>query len=489
MKKLIAQCKGKGLFFAIAVFLVPLLVSPMSHDPFEIDKISVIRAYGLVSLVVCLLSFQFKNITWTKYKIAMSSVGFWFSLLVIYSIIATFFSDNPLLSIMGSQLRGGGLLTLLSSFGIFCVLRMHGTWTEKETRQFSLSVSCVVLAISLLALLQYITHRYIYVDTSLMTTGLPLELVRPSGTFGHPLYLGIYLALSFPFLIYAFQKYAHVSYRLLIATSMIAGSSALYLTRSRISLLAVVITLLCYAYSTIPRQRLLMFFVGLCSVVFIGIYSNAFNSLTRTESIVTRMYEWKFATIHILKRPLWGYGYETYGHYSSSREKSDTEIERGIADRVHSIFLDTAWNVGIPGMMMLLVIMCIALMRCVKERITMWKFAIACSLATYLIVMVTSFDYSFTYVWFPFLLAMAYESGEQYKKVCLSVWQKSLCVCIVILCVFPIFSNGLIRTAEIKAGTGHLKEAIVWYTVARTLTPFWPLIYVQESEVWNALNQ
>ncbi len=457
--------------------LLPLLITPWALDPFEIDKVILARIIGAVAFILFVTK---KGTSWIP-KLDYKDPGFWYLMLIAWSIIATIFSINPFRSTFGSMLRGGGLLTILCSFGLYVGLRSYGALSEKTKQNIALYATYTSGAIIVLSFFQYLAQSHLYVDVELVTTGAPFQLLRIPGTFGHPLYFGIYLAAMLPMAYYAYKTSKKQIIPIIIAASYIA----IYFTRARIAMIAASILAIIFILTKLKKYKKIIITNAVVLGAAILIISPSLQqTIIRPESLFVRMQEWQFATKTNLESPIFGYGFETYDEISISRDRHPHELDDGLADRVHNIWLDTSWNIGFPGLIFLIGLFSAAyyMLRRTKDS---WEKMIGLSLLTYLIVMQTSFDFSFTYLLFPFLLSQI-TPLKQSRDLDRGIMRGFGVVVFALLLSTPAISNAMMFKGIDYLTTGEFEKEAKLYQNAQKINPTWPDISMAEAESWYA---
>ena len=235
-----------------------------------------------------------------------------------------------------------------------------------------------------------------------------------------------------------------------------------------------------YAITKLKKYKTLIMVNGLVIIIAgLMLSASAQQTIIRPESLFVRWQEWKFAAQTTLDRPFFGYGYETYDEISIARERDPRELHDGLSDRIHNIWLDTAWNTGIPSLVILCALMLSVVMA--MKRHNAWERTIGLSLLAYLILMQTSFDMSFTYVLIPFLLAQLKSKKGVYTR------NRTIpALLIAMLFVTPAITNAMMFKAKDYLATGEFDKEIALYQRAQSINPTWPELYVGEAESWYA---
>ena len=453
--------------------LLPLLVTPWALDPFEIDKVIMARIIGAVAFVLFVTK---KGTQWIA-KLDYKDPGFWYLMLIAWSIVATLFSINPFRSTFGSMLRGGGLLTILCAFGLYVGLRSYGTLAEKTKQNISLYSTYTTGVMIVLSFFQYLAQNHLYVNVELVTTGAPFQLLRIPGTFGHPLYFGMYLALMLPMAYYAYKTSKKQIIPIIIAASYIA----IYFTRARIAMIAAIILAIIFILTKLKKYKKIIITNAIVLGAAILIISPSLQqTIIRPESLFVRMQEWQFAAKTNLERPIFGFGFETYDEASISRDRHPKELDDGLADRVHNIWLETSWNIGFPGLIFLIGIFVTAylILRRTKD---LWSKMIGLSLLTYIILMQTSFDFSFTYILLPFLLSQIKTQKNDRPQ-----GRNIYAIIITLMLISPSITNAMMFKGIDYLTTGEFEKEVKLYQNAQKINPTWPELYMTEAESWYA---
>lgn len=473
----------RRLLILIGFVALPVLVNPWSVDPFEIDKITLVRVMGVISFSI-MIAHARSLWAWLK-SIDVRDPGFWLLLLLAWTTLSCAYSAYPTESIWGSLWRGGGLITLGAVVCIFFALRLMPL-TAHDRRFVAWCGFFTFVGTSVLAIAQYLTNAHLYLPIPLITTGAPYQLLRPAATFGHPLYFGIFLAITVPLLVYLWRSYAHRFIQLTIVFGACLGAVALYLTRARSAIIALC---LAAAVLAVRRHRMrtpgrwILGSVGILLLIGIALtQSSAIRaSLLRTPSLIVRWHEWRFATVQLMQSPFFGYGPETYDAYSISRVRAPGELQDGLADRVHNLVLDTTWNSGVVGLVFWILLFLTALRVTSSDE---WSHITMACLIAYLVVMQFAFDYSYTYFFLAFILAQRSQpivraTEPTYRLRVLGV------VCGILLCAPIILGSvaGVIsRRAELAAGEMDYDREVQYYQEAHRLAPYWRELREREED-------
>ncbi len=355
-----AELINRFRFYLLAgmVFAIPLVFLPTQYDMFEWPKLSIFWA-GLIGLILCYILEQKKPSSTTKSFFNLSNL--FLGLTIIY-LLATLTSISPIESLLGSVDRSFGVITIVSFFVFYLVTKNINL--SKKDFDFLLKIIIFdTLVIGILAILQKFFGWGLF--GAIKTHGI----VRPYSTFGHPNYLGAYLAISFPFLLYFINTTKTLWARIFTGLTIIVSLFALYLTLNRGGWLA------CFAGSLLffilylikTKSKHLTRNIILTTVIHSLILTSFFTGIwgfggkerqddltVDSGSIYLRIQEAKFAWSKIIEHPILGYGPETYYYLSLNRiiPEKEKQIDGAIADRVHNWVLDQWVSIGVFGLIL-----------------------------------------------------------------------------------------------------------------------------------------
>lgn len=289
----------------------------------------------------------------------------------LVATVATIGSVDPAWSLRGAPWRHEGLLTLLSYVVIFLA-----TCTVRLPSMVSRWLAAVLIAASLVAaygIAQHFGYEWLVLDAQ------RLGWSHAFSTTGNPNFLGSYMVLVVPLAIAA----ALTARRTMTLTLSTLALTIVYLaalfTYSRgawAGLVLVVVVLSVFVWGRRPGKDfwrylwLLAWLVALAAIFLIpdGPLAPAQLSelpIVRARSVVEfgsvsvqiRPYVWKKTIPLIMKRPLLGYGPETFPivfpqEWDDEKRKLLGEpppFTRLVIDKAHNDVLDTAMSVGLLG--------------------------------------------------------------------------------------------------------------------------------------------
>lgn len=353
-------------------FLLPFVYIPFLWNPYEFSKFLVL----VISVQILVIIFAIKYL---KQKKRSSFFSFdLLSITILLFLAVTLLSDvfglDPKVSLLGGMYRHQGFITQLLGIFYFFLLREYLSISDKKqvlnnVQKFA-GVSAFIL--SGVAIWHAISFN-IFHDIS-----VPTYQGRIVATMGNPNFLGGYLAMLLPLVV--FSKRSHLDQGetltrgalrwvlagILLVTILLSGSRGAILS-------AGVIMLIYLKKYTSFIQVILYIFMILLAIYYNDTYHYSDKLFeTRKSSIWdNRVLIWTEGVKAVMKRPILGYGQENF-------ELVFPKERIMKVDNAHNIFLEVAVSSGIVGLVLFLTIISIALRR------AFWP--VKLSLLTFLII-------------------------------------------------------------------------------------------------------
>jgi len=290
--------------------------------------------------------------------------------LAVLAALSTAWSDHPMLT-----LRRSALLLLSTLFAIYVGERYS---LEEQARLLAQIFCGMILAILLFYL---IAPRYVidYVSHPGAWKGLSAY----KNAFGQ--YMGIAVLLL---LLVRFRRWDWLRYGFLIA-----AVGLLYLAKSAASLfcsvLIVAVLPLWRVLRVTKRQRPAVY-AAVAMMLSLGMYlltthsDRVFYMLGRNSSLTGRTQLWGAAWDAIMKRPVLGYGFDSFWA-SLQGEALDVRIGAGwLAQRSDNGYLDLGLGLGIVGIMLFLFVFALAMDKSIDylkskpQAIGLWPVSYLC---------------------------------------------------------------------------------------------------------------
>lgn len=329
------------------LFVLPLLIFPWANLAFELPKVLGLYLFSVLLLISCWFG-KFRLAKLTSIHLLL----FWlFAWLVFVSLLGVSFEQ----SFWGSYFRREGLLTWASYLIVFMV---SGAVFTKETVQKKVSIAVVASAciVSFLGIVQFVLAGYLSIGNSYLYNG------RIVSTFGQPNFLGTFLAMSLPFFWHlSFRRGLLVRFALWIGGLIVA--IGLICTASRSAYLGFFVIALFWGFF----HRKSFFFATAIMVGFVALIIFLFPFVLQEQWRRAEFDLGKHWTAEnrgliflrsfdlILKRPIAGYGVESYGLiFQSVVRPSDLGLREIAVDSSHNIFLDIAVQSGMVGLLLFL---------------------------------------------------------------------------------------------------------------------------------------
>lgn len=307
---------------AALVFLVPLVIFPLSQDAFALPKLMVARVF-----IFCLI------ILWIKGEVRRNGLrglsrGFFSSPLDVpvwtfvgVSLLATIFSTNSGLSWRGMYyFYFEGLQTIILYWMVYLVVKNNVGKTGQEV------VIKAILIGSGFVGVYAIIQRLGFDPLPWLSSPQP----RVWSTLGNPNFLGAYLAMVIPLALDRVTELRRTRWQKLYLIALLGVLLfALAFSASRAAFVALFVALIVWVVLKAKTQG--NFRCWILMVVAVSLFVILAGRLVEKESqpgpvtrmaslanwkepnIASRLSGWKVALVMVEKRPLLGYGLDTFG--------------------------------------------------------------------------------------------------------------------------------------------------------------------------------
>ena len=388
-------------------------------------------------------------------------------------IFSTVFSDIPLVSFWGAYEKQQGLW-MMFHYLIYLFLFLSTIRKEHLSLVFKTIIASAFL-ISLYAVLQGIWWDPITVWSEEALKG------RVFSTLGHPNYLGYFLVFTIPITLYytylSFQKNS-ITTKLFTGISLLFQVLALYLSGSRSALIGIVggvlfalfIFLLLSAKKKVKKNIGLplggIFLVGVLLYIFVPSFSSTLRfDRANMRSVQSRLVVWQDTLKMIAKKPLLGYGLDTYALYFpevKSKELLDLENYNQNADRAHNIILDTLQSVGMLGTLLYLLLWGVLIATSIKLIIQEEKrregMLFMSILLGYFFALLWGFSVVTHDIYFFTIIALLTLSTQQEQTYTLRGWQKIVGAILIIPLLSSLFLSIQLYRADHLEYEGKIKN-------------------------------
>jgi O-antigen ligase len=282
----------------------------------------------------------------------------------LWYAIVTGLSSRPWFSLLGSNWRRMGLLTVLALCALVVLAAAH--LSRKPEAMFAILRAFVIAAIvaSAYGILQYFGIDPLQAASAYHAQAGASTIVRPPGTLGHADYFGWWLAIAL-FCAVASASVEIGAWRWLALLACVLSGAAIVLSGTRSAMLAVAAGLLSQAVFPEFRPGRKHFLAGLlCAVLLLAFYfSPAGISLrervrwSNEEPIGgARPLLWRDSLHMAVARPWTGFGPETFP--AEFPRYQSLELARLLPDfyheSPHNTALDALTSEGIPGLLITL---------------------------------------------------------------------------------------------------------------------------------------
>ncbi len=294
-------------------------------------------------------------------------------LFLLWALVPTLLSESRHLSFFGAVFRHEGWLGFAGYFVVFWAARLVASGRAKlGTVAGPALVTCAVLVTGL-ALLQHFWPG----GRSVPLLGLGDWEQRSFGTFGNPLFLGLFGCLVVPVLLAVFRSASGAMARLAVLVVLGGLIMATVFTYSRASWVGLAVGMVVAAFLVYRRERVGWLVVA-ALLVFAFALPTTLDRLRQVEapadatvigrvtatlqgggSLATRVELYKATLPLIAEKPVQGWGFETYLREGArARTERLVRLEgdsRAFADRPHSSVLYMAYSTGLIGLGLYLV--------------------------------------------------------------------------------------------------------------------------------------
>lgn len=346
---------------ASLVFLLPLVIFPLSQDAFALPKLMVARLFVFGLIILWIKGEVSRNGLRGLSRSFFSSpldIPVWAFLAV--SLLATIFSTNSGLSWRGMYyFYFEGLQTIILYWMLYLVVKNSVSERGREM---------VIKAILFGA-------GFVGVYAIIQKLGLdPLPWLsspqpRVWSTLGNPNFLGAYLAMVIPLAVDRVTESGRTrGHKLYLIILLAVLLSALTFTGSRAAFVALLAALVVWAVVKVKTQgnfRRWILLVGaiLLMIILVGTlvekkaqrgpFSRMVSLVNWKEpNIASRLSGWKVALLMVEKRPLLGYGLDTFGlHFRRFMPEEYEQLTKRNANPAyaHNELLQKAATTGLVG--------------------------------------------------------------------------------------------------------------------------------------------
>lgn len=348
-------------WYARTLLRAGLLLSPVifyrgTVDVFNLVKITTLWVLGLGALALWIASAVERRVFVPRMRLAVPALVF-----LAGAALATVFSQNPALSLVGLYHRYGGLIP----FALYAAvaLTLVGLYWERpgDLREIANTATAASVVMAAYVLIQAAGQDWIQWKDA---AGRPPEF--PVGTMGNSNFAGGYLGIVAPFFLYSALTVRREIWRNVALVALGFDLLALWFTQTRGGMIAAGAGLLTVALMSRDRlpawgRAALMAVPVLAVLVAVLVVWHPGSERPpgplsrietfRTGTLVIRSYYWGTAWRIFLDHPLLGTGLDTYfANYPRYRSPADgAELGLVITDKPHNIYLEYAANAGIVG--------------------------------------------------------------------------------------------------------------------------------------------
>jgi len=347
------------ILLALLVALVPLLITPHLLFHYDVTPKVIVLCLGVAGCAV----FP-KQIGAGLAALWNKRMGRWLCGLataqILWYAIAADFSTRPAFSLLGSNWRRMGLVTV-AALCVFAVLAAasasrRSAFVSAMVRAYTVAM----LPASLYGILQYFDIDPLQAATAYHAQAGNSTIVRPPGTLGHADYFGWWLAIGIFFALAVARNDRRV-WRWAGMLACVAGAIAIVLSGTRSAILAVGIGFVVLALLSGLRPRRKHWIIGIAAVaVFAMFYVSPAGTRLRARvrwssdepTGGARPLLWRDSLAMVAARPFTGFGPETFA--AEFPRFQSVGLARLLPDfyheSPHNVALDALTGEGIPGL-------------------------------------------------------------------------------------------------------------------------------------------
>ena len=365
------------LILPALVMLLPLLITPGLL--FHYDSVPKIV---LLALAMAIVIANPRVLRARAAELWRTDLGKWLCILAIAQIastaIATIFSARVEFSLFGSGWRRFGLITI-SALAVLIVFAAASLLNAPERIRSVLRATAIAaIGVSAYTILQYFNIDPLQNGAGYHAQDGDFTIVRPPGTLGHADYLGWWLAIAL-FCSWGLYR-AEQGYRrsLAIAATVIAPI-AIVLSGTRSAIGAAALGLLFLVVTgRVQWNRKLLLSAGVVAVLAVAFYLSPAGKMLQARVKWSgdeapggaRPLLWRDSLKMAAARPLTGFGPETFAAEFPLYQSE--ELSRLVPDfyheSPHNVLLDAITSEGLPGFVIHLGWMLVALIAILRSK-------------------------------------------------------------------------------------------------------------------------
>ena len=339
-----------------AIFLSPVIFSRKTQDVFNLLKFTVLLILGIAALLLYVAWSAERGVWLPRFKLGVTAATF-----LLACLIATLFSEDRVLSLVGLYHRYGGLIP----FALYAAIMVAivGLYWERPALLRGLAKASVGAS---LLMTSYVIIQALGLDWIPWKDSSGGPPPYPVGTMGNSNFAGGYLGIALPFVIYVAATTKKDFTKTLAFVLVGVDVLALWFTQTRGGMIAAGAGVLTMAFAyrdRLPKWMRLTTVGGVVVAVLLAFLvlvhpgtKEPPGPLARVEALRTgtfsvRTYYWQTAIRIFEDRPITGVGLDLYyANYPRQRLPQDgSQLGLTITDKPHNIFLEYLANTGVLG--------------------------------------------------------------------------------------------------------------------------------------------
>ncbi len=341
MNKEINSKLKTNLPILIGLFFIPISFFPFISNSFTSTKAGIFSIIGIACFITLIT--KKKLVSTTSYLCKNNRIFLILFLSLILSLISSLFNPHIELSLLGNFSRNMGLIHHI--FGIFIVLYI-ATKYKQTPLQFK------IISISNFLLITYGILQSLNIELFFSNYNFNLFAGRIFSLIGNPSYFGQFLTILIGLNIYKIYNLKSHKWKIFELILIIGNLYCLILSQTRTALLGIVFFTIILSLLKFKAhiKKIILAIASLICIAFF-VFPNRFSiNDTAIRSLNTRLHIWGKTIELISKKPILGYGNQTFTLYSPSILTPEYLTQEAsidlIIDKVHNQFLEKIYENG-----------------------------------------------------------------------------------------------------------------------------------------------
>lgn len=302
--------------------ITPFVYSSSGANPFEFPKF-------ILTIIVAQILAVFLLFNRHDFRIDFLTKLIFIFMLIVF--ISNMFGSDPRISLFGSSWRYQGFLLLISGLIFYLTAR-------QIKRPDFIEKGIIISALGLL-IISVIQNLMLNIGTNITNYN-----GRIIATLGNPNFLGAYLVITLPFILFSNIK---LYLKIILSGLIFIG---IFLSESRSALIAFFVLVLIYIFNKVEIKGIYKVLIAIALISTLFIVINNFSIFERTSIWDNRSIIWQNGIDAIPTSPFIGIGQENF----------ETIFPKNLnfyVDNAHNIFIEIALSSGAIGLILFILIL------------------------------------------------------------------------------------------------------------------------------------